>query len=423
MSQRERVVIVGAGLAGLRAAERLRELDFGGEIVIVGSENSRPYHRPALSKQFLQGSLGVRDLTISTYDDVGATWRLGVTASQLDPRERVVYLADGEPLSYDGLVISTGVEPRRLNPGQGANRRVIGVRRVADTINLQDSIATNRGPVIVLGTGFTGCEVASTLRTMNRDVIILGRGRGLMSKALGPELGDRLARVHREHGVRLALGVEIDNWQPAGEHVRVELSTGRVVRAAAIVVAIGSVPSTKWLSGSGLPIDEGVVCGPTCHVEGFEDIVAAGDVAQWQNLRFDEVPRRIEHWINATEMGRAAADGLMFGRHAAPPFMPLPRFWSEQHGLRIQGAGIPSLGTDRLVLWRSRTGDQSVTGYLRDGQLVGVVGLNCPTSFLRIAEEELVHPDYAPMDAGSALPRLTTGSGVRNEQDLRRVTG
>jgi NADPH-dependent 2,4-dienoyl-CoA reductase/sulfur reductase-like enzyme len=420
MSKPERVVIVGAGLAGMRAAERVRELGFTGETVILGSENSLPYHRPALSKQFLQGSIALRDLAITTYDDIGADWRLGTTVSRLDPDERVVHLSDGEQITYDGLVIATGVEARKLKGAGRRDRRVISLRRVADAVALREALVTSRGPVIVLGTGFTGCEIASTLRAMNREVIVLGRGDALMGKALGPEVGGQLTRVHLDHGVKVKLGVEITRWQSETDHVRVELSNGRIVAAAAIVAAIGSVPSVQWLAGSGLPVEDGVVCGPTCHVDGYDDIVAAGDVAQWQNLRFDTTSRRVEHWINATEMGRAAADSLLFGRHSAPPFMPIPRFWSEQHGLRIQGAGAPSLGTHRLTLWSSTNQEQSVTGYLRDGHMVGVVGMNCPASFLRIAEEELARPNWSLPAAAHA--QLTAGRQAAYE-DVPRITG
>lgn len=410
MSRPERVVIAGAGPAGLRTAERLRELDFEGEIVLIGSETDRPYHRPALSKQFLQGALGRRRLTLETYGDLGAIWLLGTTVTGLDQKKRKVRIASGEEISFDGLVIATGVEARRLDTGLPRNRQVIAVRRVEDTLALQESLVASKRPVVVLGTGFTGCEIASTLCGMEREVVIVGRGDHLMGKALGPELGTQLTRLHRVNGVRVELGREITRWQRVGDDLHLELSDGRTIVAASLVVAIGSVPAIRWLDGSDIPVDEGVLCGPTCHVDDAEDIVAAGDVAQWQNLRYDAVPRRVEHWTNATEMGRAAADALYFGRHAAPPFMPIPRFWSEQHGIQIQGAGMPSLGTHRLTLWESYARDKSITGYLRGGQVVGVVGLNCPTEFLRMAEEELDRPYWAVPSSGDGPRRLGPGS-------------
>lgn len=412
---------MGAGLAGVRAAERLRELEFGGEIVVVGAEHTRPYHRPSLSKQLLQGAIGVNDVKVTINDSLDVVWRLGETVTRLQPLERVVHLPGGEEIRYDGLVIATGVEPRRLSDGQHGHPRVTCVRRVSDTMTIRESIATSRGPVVVIGNGFTGCEIASTLRTMNCEVILVVRGRDLMGKVLGSELGSRLVDLHRAHGVDVALDTVVERWKLTEDAVKLTLSDGRTILAAAVVVAIGSKPNVDWLRDSGLPVKDGVLCGPTCHVEGFDDIVAAGDVAQWPNLRYDTVPRRLEHWINAMEMGRAAADSLMFGRSSAPPFMPLPRFWSIQHGVRIQAAGIPALGTDQVTLWESRGGSQSVTGYVRNGRTVGMVGVNCPSSFLLAVEEELVLPQRELLSEG--VERLYREARFAGQPEQKQITG
>jgi NADPH-dependent 2,4-dienoyl-CoA reductase/sulfur reductase-like enzyme len=395
VSSRERVVIVGAGLAGLRAAERLRELNFDGEIVIIGAENRKPYHRPALSKQFLQGKMSADELEITSYGDVDVVWRLGTTVTHLQPRRRVVHLPGAEELSYDGLVIATGVDPRRLSDGQHGHPLVLTMRRAADSLALHQSLDRNKGPVVVIGSGFTGCEIASTLRAMNREVTLVARGGTLMSKVLGPEIGRQLTELHRASGVDLALGATVSKWSLGGSSVGIGLSTGTAISAACVVVAVGSVPAVTWLRGTGVPIMDGVVCGPTCHVVGLDDVVAAGDVAQWPNLRFDQVPRRVEHWINATEMGRAAAESLLAGRGSAVPFTPLPRFWSEQHGTRIQAAGSPVLGADRRLM-APESGDRSVTGYYDQGRLVGVVGLNSSPAFLKHAEDLLLDEPSAP---------------------------
>ncbi|MFI6099662.1 NAD(P)/FAD-dependent oxidoreductase [Lentzea sp. NPDC051213] len=386
MSAGERVVIVGAGLAGLRAAERLRELNFDGEIVLIGSEEHKPYHRPALSKQFLQGAMTQADLEISTYDSLDVIWRLGTTVTHLQPRRRIVHLPGAEEMRYDGLIIATGVDPRRLSDGQHGHPRVVSMRRVSDSVALQRNLASNKGPVVVIGSGFTGCEIASTLVSLNREVILVVRGKTLMGKVLGPELAGEITELHRENGVELALGATVTKWALGGSSVGVRLSNGDAIAACCVVVAVGSVPSVTWLRGSGIPIRDGVVCGPTCHVEGVEDVVAAGDVAQWPNLRYDTEARRVEHWINATEMGRVAAQNLLAGRATAVPFMPIPRFWSEQHGSRIQAAGMPVLGTERRTLGADSGPGRSVTGYFRDGQLMGVAGLNSPSAFLHYAE-------------------------------------
>ncbi|HEU5471616.1 MAG TPA: FAD-dependent oxidoreductase [Actinophytocola sp.] len=382
MSQAERIVVVGAGLAGLRAAERLRELGFNGELVMVGSERVAPYHRPALSKQLLMGNMRPNDLMLPAYRDIGAKWRLGTQAAYLLPRNRIVRLPGAEELSYDGLIIATGVEAKRPNNVPYHDNRIVLMRTLSDALELERALGAHRGPVAVVGGGFTGCEIAASLRHLGRDVTIIGRGKNLLGNVLGPKLGEWLTRTHSEHGVDLALGNSVKQWAPGPDGIALQLTDGSTMVAACVVIAAGTEPCTTWLRGSGLPLDNGVVCEPTCHVVGAEDVVAAGDVAQWPNLRFDEVPRRIEHWLNAVEMGRAAAESLLAGRAGAKPFTPMPRFWTEQYGVRIQAAGVPKLGDDTMSLGTAGAGTGELVGYVKDGRLMGVVGVDCPASVL-----------------------------------------
>ncbi|SEP50925.1 NAD(P)/FAD-dependent oxidoreductase [Amycolatopsis saalfeldensis] len=384
----ERIVIAGAGPAGLRAAERLREIGFGGQVTIVGEEPHKPYHRPALSEQLLTGEWKQRDLGVPAYTELGARWRLNCTARRLDPARRVVELAGGEELGYDGLIIATGVEPRRVPGIPWHDPRVHVLRTLGEANALAAGLAATKGRVAVIGTGFTGCELASTLREMNREVTLIGRSPTLCGKALGPRLAGTLADLHAGHGVDLALGVEIRVATPTLSGIVLVLSDDRLVIADCVVVSVGSLPGVSWLRSSGLTLDDGILCESTCHVSGAADVVAAGDVACWPNLRFDAVPRRVEHWINAVEMGRAAAESLISGRAGARAFTPLPRFWSEQHKVRIQGAGMPSLADQsvRLGLPAGRA-EGSVTLYTKAGQTVGVVGLDQPRTTLELFAE------------------------------------
>jgi NADPH-dependent 2,4-dienoyl-CoA reductase/sulfur reductase-like enzyme len=384
----ERIVIAGAGLAGLRAAERLREIGFGGQVTIVGEEPHKPYHRPALSKQFLTGEWKQRDLGVAAYTELSARWRLNCTARRLDPARRVVELAGGEELGYDGLIIATGVEPRRMPGIPWHDPRVHVLRTLGEANTLAANLAASKGRIAVIGTGFTGCELASTLREMNREVTLIGRSPTLFGKALGPRLGGTLADLHAGHGVDLALGVEIRVATPTLSGIVLVLSDDRLVIADCVVVSVGSLPGVSWLRSSGFILDDGILCESTCHVLGATDVVAAGDVACWPNLRFDPVPRRVEHWINAVEMGRAAAENLISGRAGARAFTPLPRFWSEQHKVRIQGAGMPSLADQsvRLGMPAGRA-EGSVTMYTKAGQAVGVVGLDQPRTTLELFDQ------------------------------------
>jgi len=376
MSGLPRIVVVGAGIAGLCAAERLRELGFDGEVVIVGSESTMPVHRPMLSKQFLTGELGAADVLTAPSESLDATWRLNTAVSQLDPHRRVVHLPGGEELEYDGLVIASGVEPRRHPGGLSGHPRAVVVRTRADTRKMRNLLDRSREQVVVIGSGFIGCEVASSLRSMDRSVTVIGRTGTLMNNLLDNDLATRLTDLHRRNKVRLELGVGVRSWSGGASRVELLLSTGRSLGASCVVVAIGSVPAVSWLRDSGARLDNGVVCEATCHVEGMEDVVAAGDVASWPNLRFDEKPRRVEHWTNAIEMGRAAAESLLSGRESATPFTPVPRFWSEQHGLRIQAVGMPAVGAEHVSLDQASAAQRSLTGYLRDGRLTGVIGFD-----------------------------------------------
>jgi NADPH-dependent 2,4-dienoyl-CoA reductase/sulfur reductase-like enzyme len=386
MNRDERIVVVGGGLTGLRAAERLRELKFEGDITILGDEKLPPYHRPALSKQLLKGELRSSDLTLPAYEDLNARWRFGTQVRQLIPNKKTLVLPGGEEMTYDGLIIATGVEATRQSGVPYHDPRVLVLRTMSDGMDLERVIGSTKGRVAVIGGGFTGCELAASLRHLSRDVTLIGRGKNLLGNVLGPDLGEWLTNTHREHGVDLALGNSVEEWAPGPEGIALKLTDGTTLLVSCVILAAGTKPMTHWLRGSGLPLDNGVVCEPTCHVVGADDVVAAGDVAQWPNLRFDNVPRRVEHWLNAVEMGRAAAESLLAGRAAAQPFTPMPRFWTDQYSFRIQAAGMLKLGKDIVKLGTPDEGTGTVYGFSAEGRLMGVVGVDCPSAMIAWAE-------------------------------------
>jgi NADPH-dependent 2,4-dienoyl-CoA reductase/sulfur reductase-like enzyme len=401
-ADQERVVIVGAGLAGLRAAERLRELSFGGEITMIGEEPRRPYHRPALSKQLITGKLQSDDLAFAAYTELDCHWRTGTRAVALDPKNRVVQLPGREELTYDGLVIASGVQPRHLAGAIRHDPRVHVLRTVEDAEAIKATLARTKGRVVVIGTGFTGCELASSVRELKREVTLVGRGRTLMGGVLGAELGQMVNELHLANGVDLALGVKPLHWHSTPEHVAIALSDGRLLTASCVVLAVGSVPNTDWLGDTGIDTVDGVLCEPTCHVTGADDVVAAGDVARLPNLRFIETPRRCEHWLNAIEMGRAAAESLLAGRDAARVFAPIPRFWSEQHGKRIQGAGIPSIAENSFYAGGEPTNRSKPTvAYFLDGRQVAVVCVDQPRTMLSLTDKLAAQLPLPPAGAAT----------------------
>jgi NADPH-dependent 2,4-dienoyl-CoA reductase/sulfur reductase-like enzyme len=383
----ERVVIVGGGLAGLRAGERLRELGFNGELMILSAERHKPYHRPALSKEVITGELNPRELGFKISDEMDATWRLGVPAESLDTSRRVVGLPGGEEVRYDGLIIATGVESRHMPGAPRQDERVHVLRTVDDAIAIRNSIASTQGLVVVIGGGLIGCEIAASVRGMGRDVAIINRSDTLLGGATGKVIGDYVTDTHRAKGTRLALGVKILHWMRQANGIAIHLSDGQVLFAAVVVLAVGSVPSVSWLRGSGLVLEDGLMCETSCHVVGGTDIVACGDVARWPNLRFGGVQRRVEHWLNAVEMGRAAAENLLVGRESSRPYTPVPRFWTEQYGMRIQGAGLASLATDTTTLSQPTGDHRTITGFIKDGKLVAMVALDSPGALIRLSPQ------------------------------------
>ena len=404
-----RTVIVGAGLAGLSTAERLRETGYHGEIVIIGDEPHRPYNRTPLSKQLLTGTRPVRDLKLRSYTDLDAIWRLDTRVLGLDLDRREVQLPRHERLGFDWLVIASGVEPRHLPGTPIHSDRVWMLRTLADARSIDTALA-RAGHLAVVGGGFIGCELACTARARAVKATIIDISPTVLHRALGPALGAVIGDLHRDHGVRVHLGVGVHGWEETRRGVRLALDDGETITADTVVVGIGTMPRTEWLTGSGLDLTDGVRCAASTHVVGadgapVEGIVAAGDVASWPNLRFDNTPRRVEHWINAIEMGRHAADALHAGPGDTTPFTPIPRFWSHQHGVRIQSLGMPTLGTDMTILTGDPTTRRAVAGFTRPGSdgtpvLVGAVALNAPRTLLDYADQ-IGLPVRTPTHAGA----------------------
>ncbi|MFJ2720387.1 NAD(P)/FAD-dependent oxidoreductase [Streptomyces sp. NPDC087437] len=374
------VVVAGASMAGLRAAEQLRAAGYPGPITLVGEEPHMPYNRPPLSKEVLAGKAAFESLAFRPRAAVAdAEWRLGTRVVAADLDRRLVELDDGETLSYSGLVVATGMRPRRLRcPGPLRGRHT--VRTIDDARELRAALIRPGARVVVVGAGFIGCEVAATAVALGAaEVTVVDPLPLPMAAPLGELLAGALLKRHEERGVRFALGTGVAGFEGADQVTGVLLGDGTVLPADVVVESVGSVANTEWLDGNGLDLTDGVLTDEHLRVGSCPEVVAVGDVARFPNARYDGVPRRVEHWSIPTDTAKHAArvlaarlGGTDVGLDA---FAPLPTFWSDQHDFRLQSFGAPGLGLgDVRILDGDPEGDV-LAGYHTGGRLVGVVAL------------------------------------------------
>jgi 3-phenylpropionate/trans-cinnamate dioxygenase ferredoxin reductase subunit len=332
-----RIVIVGAGLAGLRAAQSARAAGHAGELVLIGEEPHLPYTRPPLSKELLRGERTAAECAFPGLDSLDAELRLSTEVTGVDPDAHTLTLGDGSVESYGRLIIATGCRARAL-PAPGAPPSVLTLRDLADAERLGDVLA-HSSHLAIIGAGFVGCEVAASARARGVEVTLIDSADQPLPP-LGPELGARIAARHRDHGVALRLGVGVESVAD-GE---VRLSDGTTVAADHVLVAIGATPNTDFLEGSGIELDRsgGVVCDGTLTSVTDPDILAAGDIVAWPHPGAGGERVRVEHWTTAAEHGRLAGanatlDPADRAAHTTPPY-----FWSDQYDCKIQSAGFPA---------------------------------------------------------------------------------
>lgn len=382
-------VIVGASLAGVRAAESLRAHGYEGQLVVIGAEAHPPYDRPPLSKRVLDGTansdeavLAATELLVA--DGLDITWRLGTAATALDIDRRRISLSDGDRVAFAGAILATGAHPRYL-PGFRDREGVHVIRTLDDGLALRRDL--DAGPrVVIVGAGFIGLEVAASCRARGLAVTVLEPQAVPLEHALGPQLGEAVAHMHREAGVTLRLGVTVRSPVGDGRVTGVVIDDGEVVDADVVVMGVGVAPTTGWLEGSGVDLDRGVVCDSRLRVlaggRPIPGLTAAGDVARWDDAR-SETSVRIEHWTNAVEQGAVAGRALL-DPDGCPPFDIVPYVWSDQLGTKLQLVGLPGPGDDVHVLEGTPGEGKWVAAYGRSGRLVAVLGAGRPARVMRM---------------------------------------
>ncbi len=369
----DRVVVVGASVAGVSAAEAVRETGFEGEVVLLGAERHLPYDRPPLSKQLLSGAWSADQIGLLPkvrYAELDIDLQLGAIATGVDVTARTLRLEAGGSLTFDGLIVATGAHPR-LPPFM---RRLEGVhllRTLDDSLALRSALL-GRPRVAMIGAGFIGSEVAATARSMGCEVTVLEALSSPMVQAVGLTVGKRLARLHAERGVAVLCNARVAAL--VGDHVvqAVLLEDGRRIAADLVVIGTGVAPATGWLQGSGVIISDGLVCDENCCAG--PNVYTAGDVARWTSA--SRAQMRVEHWTNAVEQGRYAGLNLIASLRGEEQktYAPTHYFWSEQYRHKVQFVGSSSSLAEVLP---SENG-QLVVLYAREGALTGALTLDGP---------------------------------------------
>ena len=375
-----KVLIVGAGLGGLRTAEALRSNGFSGEIVIVGDESHQPYNRPPLSKEALYSGLSHEDLKFRQRDSVAdVSWVLGSAAEKLDLAEQKVILADGTSRAFDALVVSTGIRPRLL-PIPGPTQGLFTLRTLNDAQSLQAAIGPGVN-VVILGSGFIGCELAATATTLGANVHVVSLDIEPMVIPMGVDLGAAMRKRHETKGVTFHLGHTVEKFNGDHRIESVTLDSGEVITASVVIEAVGSVPNTQWLHDNGLHLDDGVLVDSNMRALGAQiPIYAVGDISNHPNKFYGNQTRRIEHWNMPTETGKRAGAALaaeLAGRDLpADEFFALPAFWSDQYEFQLQSYGLPGAGTSHRVASGALDGACIIEYFDEAGALCGVIGID-----------------------------------------------
>jgi len=378
------IVIVGAGLGGVRTAERLREGGYDGRLTLLGAEPDPPYDRPPLSKQVLRGERPTVYLRPpESYAELGVELRLGATARALEAGARCIELADGATLRYDQLVIATGARPRLLR-NLPSHSGVHVLRTLRDCERLRDAAGRARSAIVV-GGGFIGCEVAASLRMLGLDVTLVELAPGPLAPVLGERVAGYVTELHRGSGVRVLGSTAVGEVAADGDGLAVRLDRGEALTADLVVVGLGVTPEVEWLAGSGvecaMPAEGGGVRCDAYGATSVDGVFAVGDVASYRHPVTGR-HRRFEHWTSAVEQAAVVARNLVSDPGERVAHDAVPYFWSDQYKVKIQSLGVPSPAADVTVVELTET--KRVALYAEDGILTGVVGFSSASAVMSL---------------------------------------
>ena len=377
----KKIVVVGASLAGIRACQNLRREGFDGHLTLLGEEQHLPYDRPPLSKTMLTSEQDPLDLNLvsnSDLSDLDLELILGERATGLNTEQSEVTVG-GEGIGYDGLIIATGARARKLSKFDHIDG-IHTLRTVDDALAIRLGLISSSS-IVIVGAGFIGSEVAAAARQRGCKVTIVEANEAPLVRGLGIKVGNACANLHYSNGVELRLGVGVEDVHGSSSIEAVALTDGTVLPAELLVVGIGAVPNTEWLAGSGLTVDDGVVCDETLNA-GISGVYAVGDVARAPNKWLGSQIRRTEHWTTATEHAALAAKNLLTPEESAP-YSSVPFIWSDQNDHRIQVAGDTIEFDDVQILSGSVEEQSFIAGYRHGSSLAGVMALNNMPRFVK----------------------------------------
>ncbi len=383
------VIIVGASMGGLRAAEALRRCGYAGPITVIGEERHAPYNRPPLSKEVLAAEVSHEAVAFPQRDSTAdVNWLLGTKVESADLEHSSVTDSKGETHAYGTLIIATGLRPKRLEVANGELAGRHAVRTLDDAIALRKELQPG-AKVVVLGAGFIGCEVAATARKLGCEVTVVAPGIHPIVRPLGIDLAKELQRRHEAMGVKFFMKTQVTDLVGSTRVQGVVLDDGKVVECDVLIEAIGSNVNDEWLEGNDLDLSNGVLTDNNMRAvktngDAWPNVFAIGDVARFANPLFDDEARRVEHWNIPTDTAKRVAQ--VFTGQAEGQFAPIPSFWSDQYDMHILAYGLLALA-DEVKLIAGEIEDECVFGYYREGKMVGVCGIGMRTTVMGYRKE------------------------------------